>query len=48
MDIKDDFIVIGCKKGSIKVAILQAPSKKEISSIEYLRGQRLNLKDILA
>lgn len=48
LDIKDDFIVIGCKKGSIKVAILQAPSKKEISSIEYLRGQRLNLKDILA
>lgn len=48
LDIKDDSIIIGCKKGSLEIKTLQAPSKKEINAVEYLRGQRLNIKDILA
>lgn len=48
LEIKNDSIIIGCKKGSLEIKTLQAPSKKEINAVEYLRGQRLNIKDILA
>ena len=48
LDISKDFIVIGCKKGSLKIATLQAPSKKAISSVDYIRGQRLEVGDLLS
>jgi len=48
LDISKDFIVIGCKKGSLKIATLQAPSKKSISSVDYIRGQRLEVGDLLS
>lgn len=48
LQIDRDFIVIGCEKGSLKIKTLQAPSKKEINSVEYIRGQRLEVGDILA
>lgn len=48
LEIKNDSIIIGCKKGSLEIKTLQSPSKKEINAVEYLRGQRLNIKDILA
>ena len=41
LEIKNDFIVIGCKKGSLRIKTLQAPSKKAINSIDFIRGQRL-------
>ncbi len=47
LDIEKDFIVIACKKGSIKVKTLQAPSKKAINSSDYIKGQRLVLSDII-
>ena len=47
LEIKDDFIVIGCKKGSLKIRTLQAPSKKAINSIDFIRGQRLEINSIL-
>lgn len=47
LEISKDFIVIGCKKGSLKVKTLQAPSKKAISSVDFIRGQRLEIGDIL-
>ncbi len=47
LEISKDFIVIGCKKGSLKVKTLQAPSKKAISSVDFIRGQRLEVGDIL-
>ena len=45
--ISDDFIIIGCNKGSLKIKTLQAPSKKAVSSSDYIRGQRLKVTDIL-
>ncbi|WP_375724369.1 methionyl-tRNA formyltransferase [Arcobacter sp. KX21116] len=47
LDIEDDGIIIACKKGSLKIATLQAPSKKEVSAIDYIRGQRISLRNIL-
>lgn len=47
LKISKDFIVIGCKKGSLKIKTLQAPSKKAISSVDFIRGQRLEVGDIL-
>lgn len=41
------FIVIGCEKGTLQINRVQAPSKKEVSVIDYLNGNRLGLKDIL-
>ena len=48
LDISKDFIVIGCQKGSLKIKTLQAPSKKAISSVDYIRGQRLEVGDLLS
>ncbi len=48
LEIKKDSVVIGCEKGSIEIKNLQAPSKKEVNSADYVRGQRLNVGDILA
>lgn len=45
--IKDDFIIIGCSKGSLKIKTLQAPSKKAINSVDFIRGQRLEIGNIV-
>jgi methionyl-tRNA formyltransferase len=45
--IESDGVVIACKKGSLKISTLQAPSKKAVSAIDYIRGQRISLRDIL-
>lgn len=47
LEIMKDFIIIGCKKGSLKIKTLQAPSKNAVSSVDYTRGQRLFLSNIL-
>jgi len=47
LEIDDNFILIGCKKGSIKIKTLQAPSKKALDSSIYIRGQRLEKGDTL-
>ena len=47
LEIKDEYIIVGCQKGSLKIKTIQAPSKKAISSIDYVRGQRLVLSNIL-
>ena len=47
LEIKNNFIVIGCKKGSLRIKTLQAPSKKAINSIDFIRGQRLEIDSIL-
>ncbi len=46
-DFDNEGVVIGCKKGSIKVSFLQAPSKKSVNAIDYIRGQRLVKGEIL-
>lgn len=47
LEINKDFIVIGCKKGSLKIKTLQAPSKKAINAVDYVRGQRLEVGSVL-
>ena len=47
LEIKDDFIIVGCEKGSLKIKTLQAPSKKAMKAIDYIRGQRLEINSIL-
>jgi methionyl-tRNA formyltransferase len=47
LEIRDDFIIVGCKKGSLKIYTLQAPSKAAISSTNFIRGQRLVLANII-
>ena len=45
LKIEKDFVLIGCKKGSIKIKTLQAPSKKAVNAADYIRGKRLNIGD---
>lgn len=47
LEIGSDFIIVGCQIGSLKIKTLQAPSKKEINAVDYIRGQRLTIRDIL-
>ncbi|WP_428023998.1 methionyl-tRNA formyltransferase [Arcobacter sp.] len=47
LSIEDSSIIVACKKGSIKIGRLQAPSKKEVSAIDYIRGQRITLGNVL-
>ncbi|WP_323657988.1 methionyl-tRNA formyltransferase [Aliarcobacter butzleri] len=48
LDICKDYVIVGCKKGSLKIKTLQAPSKKAINSVDFVRGQRVEIGDILA
>ena len=43
----EDFALIGCSEGVVKIFRVQAPSKKEVDIISYLRGKRLSLGDTL-
>jgi len=45
--IDEDDITVGFETGSLKISKLQAPSKNEVTALEYIRGKRLNIGDIL-
>ncbi len=45
LEVGKDFALIGCKKGSIKIFMVQPPSKKMMSVVDYLRGKRLSVGD---
>ena len=47
LEIGSDFVEIACNVGSLKIKTLQAPSKKAVNASDYIRGQRLNIGDIL-
>lgn len=47
LEIGEDDITIGFERGSIKISRVQAPTKNEVSAIEYIRGKRLNIGDYL-
>ena len=47
LEIAKDYIVVGCKQGRLKIRTLQAPSKNSINSVEYIKGKRLTIGDIL-
>lgn len=46
--IQNDNIVVGCKKGTIKINKVQPPSKKEMDILSYINGKRLSLEDYLS
>ncbi|MCK9161895.1 MAG: methionyl-tRNA formyltransferase [Arcobacteraceae bacterium] len=48
LQILPDSIEVACLKGSIFIKSLQAPSKKELNAVEYIKGKRLNLGDYLS
>ena len=47
LELGTDFVVIGCESGSLKIKTIQAPSKKALNAADYIRGQRLAVKDII-
>lgn len=47
LEISKDYIVVACLTGTLKIKTIQAPSKKAINAVEYIRGQRLEVGDIL-
>lgn len=47
LEIAKDYIVVACNQGRLKIRTLQAPSKNSINSVEYIKGKRLTIGDIL-
>lgn len=47
LELNKDSVVIACKKGSIEVKTLQAPSKKAINAVDFLKGKRVSVGDVL-
>ena len=43
--IEDDYIIVGCNIGSIKVVDVQPSSKKQMNVVSYIRGKRLTIGD---
>ena len=43
-----EYVLVGCKKGSLKIYRVQSPSKKETDIISYINGKRLEVGDILS
>jgi methionyl-tRNA formyltransferase len=48
LSIDKDSIVVGCELGSIRIYKVQPVSKKEMDSLSYINGKRLNLEDNLS
>jgi len=43
----DNGVVVGCKKGKIKLVKIQVPGKKEINAVDYVNGKRLKVGDMI-
>ncbi|BCZ18631.1 Methionyl-tRNA formyltransferase Fmt [Helicobacter sp. NHP19-012] len=48
LTIDDEGVSVGCAKGALKIAQLQAPGKQKVGAKAYLSGKRLKVGDILA
>jgi methionyl-tRNA formyltransferase len=46
LDIKKSSIIVGCNKGSLEILTVQPSSKKAMSVVDYIRGQRLEIGNI--
>ncbi len=46
--VEEACIVVGCGKGTIRVYTVQSPSKKAMGAVDYIRGKRIGVGDILA
>ena len=47
LELNKDNIIIGCLNGSLRIKTIQSPSKKATSAVDYIRGQRLSLGELL-
>ncbi len=47
LSIEKEFIVVGCKKGTLKIKQVQPSSKKQMNVLDYIRGKRLGVGDSL-
>ncbi len=47
LELNKESAIIGCKRGSLEIFRVQAPSKKEVDILSYLRGKRLDRGDLL-
>ncbi|MEA3512963.1 MAG: methionyl-tRNA formyltransferase [Campylobacterota bacterium] len=48
LKIEKDYIVVGCKKGSIIITMVQPNSKKPMNVLDYIRGKRYQVGDIFS
>lgn len=48
LNIEKDYIEVGCSLGSIRITMVQPPSKKAMPIVSYINGQRLDRGDYLA
>lgn len=48
LSIEKEYIIVGCKKGKIKILRVQPNSKKEMGVVDYIRGKRLEVGDIIS
>jgi len=48
ISINSDRIIVGCEQGSIKISLVQPSSKKQMNIVDYVRGKRLELGDIIS
>lgn len=48
LHVDHESIVVGTPKGALRIFTLQPPSKKEMSSVDYINGARLKVADLLA
>jgi methionyl-tRNA formyltransferase len=46
--IEKTFIIVGCKKGTLKIMDVQPQSKKEMNVVDYIRGARLEVGDSIS
>ncbi len=48
LEVKKDFIIVGCEKGAIKITQVQPSSKKAMNVVDYIRGSRLEIGNNLS
>ncbi|MFA5426928.1 MAG: methionyl-tRNA formyltransferase [Sulfurimonas sp.] len=48
LDLEKDGILVGCKKGTIKVLSVQPESKNEMDALSYINGKRVTVADTLS
>ena len=48
LQINKQDIIVGCKKGSLKIVTVQPPSKKAMNVVDYIRGARLEVGNSLS
>ena len=46
LEIERDYVLLGCKEGSLRVYEVQPPSRQKMSARDYLRGKHLEVGDI--